>query len=200
MRIGLFNTRGINQTEHFIPLEIEELRRRGHIVEHFWLKGRWPTLREAKRLDFAVYHFVPTALFFRNIYVPYCVLPTANDCFPDEGRALKQAIDHPYFRFLGYQSFFHKHKYSEWGIESPTVHIPHCVRTHLFKRTHLPSDKVIAGGRLIDRKALHLLSSVDNLIIFGDGPLKEELQKQLPKAEFTGYLDGNQLKQLMEES
>ena len=34
MRLGLFNMRGINKTEHFIPLEIEELRFKG------WLKKK----------------------------------------------------------------------------------------------------------------------------------------------------------------
>lgn len=203
MNIGLFNTRGINKTEHFIPLELQELKKRNIDTKLYWVKGEHPTREEAKSMDFAVYHFVPTALHFRRMGIPYCILPTANDIFPDDGEKLKILDKDKNCKFIGYQSFYHKRKYDEWGITKPTVYVPHCVRTDLFVPTYGKNggrNKIIAGGRLIPKKGLHQLSSVDNLTIFGEGPLIYELQKQMPTARFTEYLEGEQLKDLMNES
>ena len=203
MNIGLFNARGINKTEHFIPLELEELRKQGHEVELFWVKGRHPTKEEIGKMDFAIFHFLPTAIYFCNIGVPFCILPTANDIFPNNGYYLKTAQHHPNCKFIGYQSFYHKRKYEEWGIIKPVVHIPHCVRTSLFKRQipYNPSGKIIAGGRLIPKKGLDRLKSMENLTIFGDGPLKDALKEQLScTTSFTGFLGCQELKDLFEES
>jgi hypothetical protein len=94
------------------------------------------------------------SIFFRNLRIPHCVLPTANDIFPNNGYWLKIAETHPDCKFIGYQSYYHKKKYNDWFIRLPTVHIPHCVRTNLFKRQtpYNPSGKIIAGGRLIPKK------------------------------------------------
>ena len=202
MNLGLFNARGINETEHFIPLEIEELRKRGHSVTHYWIKGKHPTHEEVKNMDFAIFHFVPTAMFFRRLGIPFCVLPTANDVFMDEGKNLKIIESNRNCKFIGYQSFYHKRKYNEWGITKPVVHVPHCVRTSLFKRQtpYNPSGKIVAGGRLIPKKGLDRLKGVENLTIFGDGPLRDKLAMGFGDKGFTGYLSGNQLKDLFEES
>ncbi|MBE3094945.1 MAG: glycosyltransferase family 4 protein [Actinobacteria bacterium] len=202
MKIGIFNTQGINKTEHFIPLEIEELKKRGHEVELYWVKGRHPTKDEAESMSFAIFHFVPTAYHFCNIGVPFCILPTAHDIFLDNGRMLLAIEKHPNYKFIGYQSFYHKRKYEEWGVTKPMVHIPHAVRTSLFKRDtpYNPLGKIIAGGRLIPKKGLDRLKSVENLTIFGDGPLKESLKSQMAGVNLTGYLTGSQLKDLFEES
>ena len=202
MGIGIFNTRGINQTEHFILLEIEEFKKRGYQIELYWVKGRHPTREEAKSMNFAIFHFVPTALHFCNIGVPFCILPTAHDIFPNNGQLLKIVEKHPLCKFIGYQSFYHKKKYEEWGITKPIVHVPHCVRTEIFKRQteYNPNGKVIAGGRLIQKKGLNRLDGAGKITIFGDGPLRESLEERLKLATFTGYLDGNQLKDLFEES
>lgn len=202
MRLGLFNARGINKTEHFIPLEIEELRRQGHEVRHFWIKGDHPTIEDIEWMDFAIFHFVPTAYFFFHIGVPYCIMPTANDVFPDNGRALKRIEKHDLCKFISYQSFYHKKKYDEWGITKPTVYVPHCVRIELFKRDtpYNPSGGLVAGGRLIPKKGLDRLKCVENLTIFGEGNLLETLRRTLTNANFIGWLDGQGLKDLFEQS
>jgi glycosyltransferase involved in cell wall biosynthesis len=42
---------------------------------------------------------------------------------------------------------------------------------------------------------------MENLTIFGDGPLREDLSKILPDSTcFTGYMNGTELKDLFEES
>ena len=205
MKIGIFNARGLDDSngEFFIPLEIEELKRLGHEIRFFYIKGNHPTKEDVEWMDFAIYHFVPTALFFRRMGVPYCVLPTANDIFVDNGERLLILDKDKKCKFIGYQSFYHKRKYEEWGLTKPLVHCPHSARTELFKRQtpYNPSGKIIAGGRLIPKKGLDRLKGMENLTIFGDGVLKEELKKNLHCSSiFTGYLDGNQLKDLFEES
>jgi glycosyltransferase involved in cell wall biosynthesis len=78
-----------------------------------------------------------------------------------------------------------------------------CCRTKLFKRQtpYNPSGKIIAGGRLIPKKGLDRLKGMENLTIFGDGPLKDALKEQLScTTSFTGFLGCQELKDLFEES
>ena len=201
MKLGLFNARGINKTEHFIPLEIEELQKQGHEIRHFWIKGKHPTKEDVEWMDFAVYHFVPTAMFFHRLRLPFCILPTANDIFPNNGFYLKVLEGNPNCKFIGYQSYYHKSKYDEWGISKPTVHIPHCCRVDLFKRKKPLGKKIIAGGRLIPKKGLdRIVPYIDDLVVFGDGPLKDELESLNSNVEFTGFLEGEDLRALMDEA
>lgn len=208
MKLGLFNMRGIDEssdqfTEYFIKLELDELISRGHDVTMYCARGRHPTREEAKEMDFAIYHFVPTALHFRRMGVPYCVLPTANDVFIDEGEKLKILDNDKKCKFIGHQSHYHFLKYRQWKIQKPKVFVPHCARVDLFKREtkYNPNGKILAGGRLIPKKGLDRLKDVENLTIFGNGPLREKLERILPDSTtFTGYLDGKELKQLYEEA
>lgn len=202
LRIGQFNARGPNNgIEHWFDLIREELIKRGHSVEIFWLRGKLPTVEYAKKnLDFNLYHFSQVALLLRNMGIPFCVLPSANDCLPDKGFKLRIAAENEDCKFVTYQSMFHLNQYNEWDIPKPKVYVPMPARAKLFKREQPFGEKIIAGGRLVPKKGLHQLFDVDNLVIFGDGPLKEKLQSQLPNAKFIGMQDGNGLKQLMEES
>ena len=67
MNIGYFNARGINDVEHWFKLEIEELRRRGHNVRVFSLRGNHPTRDDVKWMDIAHYHFAQVADYFKRI-------------------------------------------------------------------------------------------------------------------------------------
>jgi len=98
-------------------------------------------------------------------------------------------------------------KYKEWDIPQPKVYVPMPVRTDLFKRKRFSYKRIIAGGRLIPKKGLdRIVGKVPNLTIFGDGLLRKELEElafgwsKTKTTEFTGWLDGQQLKDLMEES
>jgi glycosyltransferase involved in cell wall biosynthesis len=205
MRIGYFNARGPNNgIEHWFDLEIEELRKRGHEVRTFYLKGNQPTLEDIKWMDFAHFHFAQVAAYYRTIGVPYIISPHAHDIWRDNGWTLKLAASNENCKGISYQSFYHKKKFEEWGITKSLFHLPMCCRTKLFKRQtpYNPSGKIIAGGRLIPKKGLDRLKGMESKIsIFGDGQLKDQLQEMLgSKVQMLGYLNGNELKDLFEES
>lgn len=105
-------------------------------------------------------------------------------------------------KFVTYQSFYHNKKYKEWDIPKPKVYVPMPVRTGLFKRQTLynPSGGIVAGGRLIPKKGLDRLKGVENLTIFGNGQLMEDLKQKLEGVRFTGYLSSEELKDLFEKS
>jgi len=80
MKIGYFNARGPNNgIENWFDLEIEELRKRGHEVRVFWLKGNQPTQEDRLWMDVAHYHFAHVAEYYKKLNVPYLVSPHAND-------------------------------------------------------------------------------------------------------------------------
>ncbi len=197
MNIGYFNARGINDVEHWFTLEIEELRRRGYDVRVFTLRDNHPTRDDVDWMDFAHYHFAQVGDYFKRLGIPFCVSPHANDIFRDNGRTLCRASNHPKCKFVTYQSFYHKHKFEEWGIKKPLVYLPMCCRVDLFRRLptmQLTGTRLVAGGRLIPKKGLERIIHLDNLTIFGDGPLKDKLQKMNPRAEFVGWLTDEELR------
>ena len=69
-------------------------------------------------MDFAIIHFSQVALFYRKMGVPFCILPSANDCFPDEGAKLRIASQHKDCKFVTYQSIYH----NNGADDSPFVH------------------------------------------------------------------------------
>jgi len=206
MNIGYFNARGINNgIEHWFDLEIEELRRRGHDIRTFTLNpnyGSHPTRDDIRWMDIAHFHFAQVAQHYKRIGVPFILSPHANDIWIDNGANLLSASKHPKCLCVTYQSFYHKKKFEEWGIDKPLIYLPMCCRTKLFKRKtpYNPCGGNLAGGRLIPKKGLDRLKSVENLTIFGDGPLRQELQGNLPQGKFTGHLSGNELRDIFEES
>jgi glycosyltransferase involved in cell wall biosynthesis len=203
MNIGYFNSRGPNNgIEHWFDLEIEELRKRGHEVRTFYIKGNQPKMEDIKWMDLAHFHFAQVAEYYKKMGVPYIISPHANDIFIDDGYNLKRACISRHCLGVTYQSYYHKKKFEEWNIDKPLVYLPMCCRTELFKRKtpYNPSERLVAGGRLIPKKGLDRLIGVENLTIFGEGPLMEELKSKLDCVKFTGYLDGQELKDLFEKS
>jgi len=201
MNIGQFNARGPhNGVEHWFDLIHDELINQGHEVRQFWLRGDQPTKEDKEWMDFALFHFSQVALHYMRLGVPYCILPSANDCFPDNGAKLKKAASHKNCKFVTYQSQYHLEKYKEWNIPKPKVYVPMPARIDLFKRTKPVGTKIIAGGRLIPKKGLDKLPNRSDLYIFGDGPLRTRLVCRLPKVNFVGWLEGEELRDLMEDS
>ena len=151
-------------------------------------------------MSFAFIHFTQVAFVFMRMGVNFCVAPSAHDVFLDNGALLKKVASHPKCKFVTYQSYYHLKKYKEWGIPKPKVYYPIPIRISLFNRVSPFGERIIAGGRLIPKKGLDRLSTVKELTIFGEGSLMNKLKEKLPNAAFVGYLNGNELKQLMEES
>lgn len=208
MRIGQFNARGPhNDVENWFDLIYDQLIRQGHEVRQFSLRHKHPSREDVEWMDFALYHFSQVALYFRRLGVSYCILPSTNDCLPDRGAKLKIAASHPLCKFVTAQSYFHLKKYKEWNIPRPKVYVPMPARTKFFKRKRFSYDRILAGGRLIPKKGLdRIVGKVPNLTIFGDGPLRQELEDLAFKwgnstsTKFVGWLDEFRLKELMEES
>jgi len=207
MNIGLINSKGFNDIEHWFKLEYDELIRRGHNVRVFSLKHKHPTKEDVKWIDFGIIHFAQVALYFRRFGFPFCIIPSTNDIFPDNGKTLNIASSHKNCKFVTYQSFYHKRYYKIWNTPKPKVYYPHPVRTELFKReSSLVSSmkEIIAGGRLVPRKGLdRVIPLVDNLTVFGDGPFPEYtkyLKSLNSTTNWVGHLNGEELKELMEHS
>jgi len=204
MIIGQFNARGPeNGIEHWFDLIRQELIKRGHEVRVFWLRGKQPTTKDLDELDFCLYHFTQVAQHYMRIGIPFCVLPSANDIFVDNGARLSMVSKYRKCKFITHQSSYHLQKYKEWGIQQNFQYVPMPVRVDLFRkhRKYNPDEKYLAGGRLVPKKGLHQLKGLDdNLRVFGDGPLWNELQYILPNAEFLGYLKPVKLKNIMERS
>lgn len=201
MNIGYFNAQGPNNgIENWFDLEIEELRKRGHNVRVFWLKGNQPTKDDVEWMDFAHFHFAQVADRYKRLGIPFCVSPHTNDIFPDSGKRLKKVCEHPKFRFVTYQSNYHLKHFITWGIREPFVHLPMCCRTELFTREKYQGNGIICGGRLIPRKGLDRIMHLGNLMVFGDGQLENELKAMNSTNTFYGRVDGNKLKELFEKS
>jgi glycosyltransferase involved in cell wall biosynthesis len=203
MIIGHFNARGPNNgVEHWFDLIREELIRQGHEVRTFWLRGNQPTSKDINECDFMIYHFCHVANHYKRLGVPFCVVPSSNDFYPNKGEILKQAQSHRNCRFVTYQCQHALDCFNEWGIKEPYIYFPMPARVDLFTRTKPfnPDGYVVAGGRLIPKKGLDkVLPYINNMKVFGDGELKEYLQSLNPTNDFVGWLDGNGLKELFED-
>ncbi|CAN5348041.1 glycosyltransferase family 1 protein [soil metagenome] len=73
-------------------------------------------------------------------------------------------------------------------------------RSGLLRTTLAPHGELLVGfvGRLAREKQVHLLRVLDGLpgvrvVVVGDGPRREQLQRQLPAARFLGLLHGEEL-------
>lgn len=200
MNIGYFNAQGLNDIEHWFRLEQEELKKRGHEVRMFYLKGNQASKEDIEWMDFAHMHYSHVALQYRRYKVPFCISPHTSDCFPDHGFRLRIAARDKNCKFVTYQSNYHKKHFEKWRISGPYVHLPMCCRTDLFspQESGVLGDSIIAGGRLIPRKGLdRVLPHVDNLKVFGEGPREDYVNylKGLNKTtEFVGHLSGEHLR------
>jgi len=202
MNIGYANARGINNIEHWYYLEREELKKRGHNIYEFNLRYKPPEREKIKELDIIHFHFAQVANYYKRIGKKFIISPHAHDIFVDKGKTLKKASSHKNCVAVSYQSFYHKRKFEEWGIEKPLYYLPMCCRTELFKRKkkYNKNGKIVAGGRLVPKKGLDRLVNVDNLTIFGDGPLESELKSLMPNTTFTGRLSSEELRDLFDEA
>jgi len=191
----------IHKARTWIPLEIEEFRRRGHHVVPI-ARGRENELRqEIRNLDFIVCHFSKRAMQIRRLGVPFGIISHARGIWINNGEWLKGASIHPKCKWVGYISNYHKDIYNKWGIDKPLIHTPVSINTELFKRTKPIGDKVLCGARHIAKKGLDIaIKAYPNIYCWGEGPLTSKLKTISNKTTFTGWLSNDELIELMNDS
>ncbi|MGJ9412353.1 glycosyltransferase family 4 protein [Aeromicrobium sp. CF4.19] len=88
------------------------------------------------------------------------------------------------------------------GVDSERFAPEH--RSHAWRRSVSPAGEQLVGfvGRLAPEKQAHDLLALRDvpgvkLVIIGDGPERDRLQKLLPHAHFTGMLHGDELARAM---
>jgi len=186
-------------SETWIPLEIEELVMRGHNVKVF--RQQFPKI-DLSDCDFILSHFAHIALKASELNKPFGFVAHAWDIWTDNGEKFREVIAKPNCKFVGYISSFHKKKFIEWGCpEEKLIFWGASVDVDRMRRYRTMGDKVICGGRFVDKKGLDIaIKAVPNITVFGEGELAPKLKKISSVATFTGWLDREAMHDLMERS
>jgi glycosyltransferase involved in cell wall biosynthesis len=189
----------IHPLRTWIPLEIEEFRRRGHHVIPIARGEESKLSKEIRNLDFMIVHFAKRVRTARRYGVPFGVICHASGIWTNDGEWLKQGAAHPNCKWVGCVSSYHKEKYQEWGIKKPLVYTPICVNTELFTRKKDVGTNIICGARHIPKKGLDMALKARSDICFGEGPLTPQLKKiAYPETKFTGLVGPEELRDIYE--
>lgn len=184
------------KSQTWIILEIEELERRGHHIDIIDIE-KTLNPKIIKKCDFMLCHFSYQGIHARRWGVPYGILPHAYDIWRDEGAALHEAIKSRFCKFVGCDTGFHRMKYEEWGIDKPLYDCPVCCDTEFFKKQKKElGDKIIAGGRNVEKKGLKYAMKFDNIHLYGGK--NEELLKLNPTAKHLGWITKEEYRELMD--
>lgn len=197
MNIG-YVVQDIPKSQTWIPLEMTELERRGHKITIINVEKPLQP-KEIKECDFLLCHFSYQGIHARRWRISYGILPHAYDIWKDNGMALKEATKSRYCKFVGCDTGYHRMKYEEWGIDKPLYNCPVCCDTEFFKKKKKTlGDKIIAGGRNVEKKGLKYAMGFDNIWLYGGK--NEELLKQNPTAEYLGWIKKEEYRDLMDDS
>lgn len=186
-------------SETWIPLEIEEWINRGVDIKVHRIVN--PVI-DVSDCDFLLSHFASSALRASQMGIPFGFISHARDIWVDNGETFRKVVASKNFRFAGYLSSYHKKKFLEWGVpENKLVEWNNCIDFSRLLRTRTMGRKVICGGRFVDKKALDIaIKAVPNITVFGDGELADELRKISTEAKFMGWLNREEMHDLMEEA
>lgn len=186
------------KSQTWIPLEIQELNRRGHRVFIIDIQKKLNP-KIIKNCDFILCHFSYQGIHARRWGVPYGILPHAYDIWKDKGAALHYATKSNNCKFVGCDTNYHKMKYNDWRIKKPLFDCPVCCDTEFFKKSKKDlGDKVIAGGRNTEKKGLKYAVNFKNLYLYG-GKNKQLLDIN-PNINYMGWLDKNELRDLLNDA
>lgn len=199
MNIGYFLYDYPLPSETWIPLEIEELVMRGHNVRVHRQQYPYVSLDDC---DFILSHFAHIALKASELGKPFGFVAHAWDIWTDDGKEFREVIAKPNCKFVGYISSFHKEKFLEWGVpEEKLVFWGACVDVDRLKRDRTMGGKIVCGGRFVDKKGLDIaIKAVPSITVFGDGELSPKLKAISSQAKFVGWLDRDEMKDLLEKS
>lgn len=186
-------------SETWIPLEIEELVMRGYDVKIHRLA--YPHI-DISDCDFVLSHFAHVALRASEFGKPFGFVAHAWDIWTDDGKIFREVISKPNCKFVGYISSYHREKFLEWGVpEDKLVFWGACIDIDRLRRTRTMGGNIICGGRFVEKKGLDTaIKAVPNITVFGEGELAPKLKAISPQAKFLGWLDRDEMKDLLEKS
>jgi len=201
MNIG-YVVQGLPKSQTWIPLEIEEFKKRGHHIEVIdWSKEiREDDYKRAKGCDFLLAHWSYSGKIVSRWGIPFGVLCHAYDIFKDDGFTLKEVSKSKNCKFVGCDTNYHKSKYIEWGIEKPLFDTPVCCDVNsFFKEEDNLGDKIITGGRNKEKKGFkYAFEGFHNIHVFGSESLNE-YKKTYPNITVYGWLSKEDLRELYED-
>lgn len=186
------------KSQTWIPLEIAELKRRGHHIDIIDVEKKLNP-RIIKNCDFLLCHFSYQGIVARRWGIPYGILPHAYDIWKDHGAALNIATNSVHCKFVGCDTGYHRMKYNQWGINKPLFDCPVPCDTDFFeKKKKNIGDKIIAGGRNVEKKGLKYAMNFDNIHLYGGK--NEELLKLNPTAKYLGWIEKEEYRNLMDDA
>lgn len=186
------------KSETWIPLEIQELEKRGHKVNIFDVSKEidYNLLRQQ---EFLICHWAISGLHAMRWGIPFSITCHAYDIWKDNGRVLLQVSKSKNCKFVGCITEYHKNKYKEWGIEKPLFITPVCCDIEgLYKKREFLGDLIVTGGRNKDKKGFKYAAEGFPFIhMFGNESLKEYKEisptitchNWLPKEDLRALLD-----------
>lgn len=199
MKIGYYLYDYPLPSETWIPLEIEEFVMRGHDVKVHRQEYPYVKLDDC---DFILSHFAHIALKASELGKPFGFVAHAWDIWTDNGKKFREVISKPNCKFVGYISSYHKEKFIEWGVpEEKLVFWGASVDVDRLERRRTMGGKIVCGGRFVDKKGLDIaIKAVPDITVFGDGELRPKLKAISNQAKFVGWLDRDEMKDLLERS
>ena len=182
-------------------LEMEELMNRGHQVIPIPYNFEDAYISLIKRCDFLLVHRVYNGERMKRLGIPYGVVFHGPD---KEKMGVLRRLDRiPECKWIGYITEYNKYLLQKWSIKKKLVSTPNVVRVDLFNRTKPLGNKIICGSRFIPAKQFELvLESFPDAWVYGDGVddrYKNFLYNTFTKANFTGWLSGEQIKELYDD-
>lgn len=162
------------KSQTWIPLEIQEFRRRGYNVNIIDIEKPLDSSK-IRECEFLIAHWAYTGTIVKRWGIPFGIVCHAYDIWKDNGQALKTVSQSNNCKFIGCVANYHKEKYKEWGIDKPMFLTPVCCDTDTYKKKkQYLGDSIVAGGRNTEKKGFkYAVQGFPGITLFGNESLKE---------------------------
>jgi len=190
------------KSQTWIPLEVEEFKKRGYNISIIDIEKPL-NKKTIKNCDFLLCHFSYQGYYARRWGIPFGVISHAYDIWRDNGKILKTVAQSKNCKFVGCITQYHKKKYIEWGINNNKLYMtPVCCDTDFFhKKKDKLGNKIIAGGRYKEKKGLeYAAKGFDDIYIYGKGREMEKLKQINPNISLLGWISKEEYRNLMDDS
>jgi glycosyltransferase involved in cell wall biosynthesis len=202
MNIG-YVVQGLPKSQTWIPLEMEELKSRGHHIEILdWsMELTHEDYKRAKQCDFLIAHWAYSGKIIGRWGIPFGILCHAYDIWKDNGFTLKEVSKNNNCKFVGCDTDYHRSKYKEWGIDKPLLDTPVCCDVNnLYKKNEYPGDLIVTGGRNKEKKGFkYAVQGFPYIHMFGNTSL-EEYKSISPQITLHNWLPLEELRRLLDDS